>query len=232
MSTRIFSLITLWVTLLALAGPLGAAGLADISNKDAAAGLKEALTKGSQAAVQRLGVENGFFGNERIRIPLPDSLRKAEGLMRAVGMGKQADELVLRMNRAAEAAVPEAKALLVDAVKRMTVADAKGILTGGEDAATRYFRRTTSEPLAQKFLPIVRKAMERVKLAEKYNEFAEKGARFGLVKGEDAKLENYITRKSLEGLYTVIAEEERKIRQDPVGSASSIIGKVFGAIGR
>ena len=177
-------------------------------------------------------VENGFFGNERIRIPLPDSLRKAEGLMRAVCMGKQADELVLRMNRAAEAAVPEAKALLVDAVKRITVADAKDMLTGGDDAATRYFRRTTSEPLAQRFLPIVRKAMERVKLAEKYNEFAERGARFGMVKGEDARLENYVTRKSLDGLYTVIAEEEKKIRQDPVGSASSMISKVFGAIGR
>lgn len=232
MSTRIFRLFTLCVPLLALAGPLGAAGLAEISNRDAVAGLKEALAKGSQAAVQRLGVENGFFGNERVRIPLPDSLRKAEGLMRAVGVGKQADELVLRMNRAAEAAVPEAKALLVDAVKQMTVADAKGILTGGDDAATRYFRRTTSEPLAQRFLPIVRKAMERVKLAEKYDAFAEKGVRFGLVKGEDARLENYITRKGLDGLYTVMAEEEKKIRQDPVGSASSIIRKVFGAIGR
>jgi hypothetical protein len=232
MGTRRTGFIPLCIFLLAAAGPLRAAGLADISNKDAVAGLKEALTTGSQAAVQRLGVENGFFGNERIKIPLPDSLKRAEGLMRAVGMGKQADELVLRMNRAAEAAVPEAKALLVDAVKRMTVEDAKGILTGGDDAATQYFRRTTSDALAQKFLPIVRKAMDRVKLADKYNEFAEKGARFGLVKGEDAKLENYITRKGLDGLYTVIAEEEKKIRQDPVGAASGIIRKVFGALGR
>ena len=232
MGTRLLRYFSFCVTWLALAGPLAAAGLADISNTDAVAGLKEALARGSQAAVQRLGVENGFFGNERIRIPLPDSLKKAEGLMRAVGLGKQADELVLRMNRAAEAAVPEARALLVDAVKKMTIDDAKGILTGGDDAATQYFRRTTAEPLAQKFLPIVRKAMERVKLAEKYNEFAEKGARFGLVKNEDAKLENYITRKSLDGLYTLIAEEERKVRQDPVGSASSIVRKVFGAIGR
>jgi hypothetical protein len=232
MSTRIFGLFTLCVTLLAFAGPLAAAGLADISNKDAVAALKEALTRGSQAAVQRLGVENGFLGNDRIKIPLPDSLKKVEGLMRAMGLGKQADELVLRMNRAAEAAVPEAKALLIDAVKRMTVEDAKGILTGGDDAATQYFRRTTSEPLAQRFLPIVRKAMERVKLAEKYDEYAKKGARFGLVKAEDANLENYITRKGLDGLYTVMAEEEKKLRQDPVGSASSLIRKVFGAVGK
>lgn len=232
MSRRILGLFTLAVIFLAFAGPIAAAGLAGISNQDAASGLKEALVRGSQAAVQRLGVENGFFGDERLRIPLPDSLKRVEGLMRGLGMGKQADELVLRMNRAAEAAVPQAKALLIDAVKRMTVEDAKGILSGGDDAATQYFRRTTAEPLAQKFLPIVKKAMERVKLAEKYNEFAEKGARFGLVKGEDAKLENYITRKGLDGLYTVIADEERKIRQDPVGSASSLIRKVFGAIGR
>ena len=218
--------------LLALSGSVAAAGLADISNRDAVSGLKEALSRGSQAAVQRLGGENGFFSNEKVKIPLPDTLRQIEGLMRSVGMGRQADELVLRMNRAAEVAVPEAKALLIDAVKSKTVEDAKGILGGGDDAATQYFRRKTSGPLAKKFLPLVAKAMERVKLAEKYNEFAERGARFGLVKGEDTKLETYITGKSLDGLYLVIAEEEKKIRQGPVGSASSIIKKVFGAIGR
>lgn len=232
MRMRIFSLLTLCVTFMTVATPLGAAGFADISNTDAVAGLKEALTSGSRVAVQRLGVENGFFGNELVRIQLPDSLQKVERLMRRFGMGKQVDELVLRMNRAAEAAVPEAKTLLVDAVKKMSVNDAKGILTGGDDAATQYFRRTTSEPLAQKFLPIVGKAMDRVKLAEKYNEFAEKGSRFGLVRNEDVKLESYITRKALDGLFAVIAEEEKNLRRDPVGSASSILRKVFGAIAR
>lgn len=218
-----------------------AAGLGDISDRDAAAGLKEALVKGAEAAVKRLGAENGFFGNERIRIPLPDSLKKVEAMMRPFGMGKQADELVLRMNRAAEAAVRDAlaagdlqraEALLVDAVRKMTVTDAKAILIGGDDAVTQYFRRATSEPLAQKFLPVVKKAMEHVQLAEKYNEFAEKGARFGLLKSEDARLENYITRRALDGLFIAMAEEERKIRLDPGVSASSIIRKVFGAIGR
>ncbi len=211
---------------------VAAAGLADITNKDAVAGLKEALTRGSQAAVQQLAAENGFFNNASVKIPLPESLQKVEGMMRSLGMGKYADELVLRMNRAAEAAVPEAKALLVNAVKQMSVEDAKGILTGGNDAATQYFRRTTSDPLAQKFQPIVKKSMAKVKLAEKYDQFADKGARFGLISKEDANLENYITRKSLDGLYLMMAEEEKKIRADPVGSASNIIRKVFGALGK
>ncbi len=209
-----------------------AAGLADISNRDAVNGLKEALTRGGQTAVARLGVENGFFGNDRVKIPLPPSLRRMEAVMRSIGMDRHADELVLRMNRAAEAAVPEARTLLVDAVKRMSVQDAKGVLTGGEDAATQYFKRTTSEPLAARFRPIVEKAMERVKLAEKYNEIAASGAKFGLVREEDAQLEDYVTRKALDGLFVTIAEEERKIRKDPAGAASAILRKVFGAIGK
>lgn len=209
-----------------------AAGLSDISNQDAVSGLKEALVKGSHTAIQQLGAENGFFGNDRIRIPLPDSMLKAEGMMRRFGMGKQADELVLRMNRAAEAAMPEARVLLTSAIRQMSIQDAKGILTGGEDSATQYFRRTTAEPLAQKFLPIVRKATAKVKLAERYNAFSETGARFGLIKEQDANLESYVTRKALDGLFLSIAGQEKKIRQDPAGSASAIIKKVFGALGK
>ncbi len=206
-----------------------AAGLADISNRDAINGLKEALTRGSHSAVTRLGVENGFFGNDRVKIPLPPSLRRLEAVMRSIGMDGHADELVLRMNRAAEAAVPEAKTLFVDAVKKMSVQDAKGILTGGDDAATQYFKRTTSEPLVKRFQPIVKKAMQKVKLAEKYDEIAASGVKLGLVKEEDAQLEDYVTRKALDGLFLTIAEEEKKIRRDPAGAASAIIRKVFGA---
>jgi hypothetical protein len=209
-----------------------AASLADISNRDAVNGLKEALTRGSHAAVARLGVENGFFGNDRVKIPLPPSLRRLEAVIRSIGMSPHADELVLRMNRAAEAAVPEAKTLLVDAVKKMSVQDAKGILTGGEDAATQYFKRTTSESLTKRFQPIVKKAMQKVKLAEKYDEIAASGAKLGLVKEEDAQLEDYVMRKALDGLFVVIAEEEKKVRQDPAGAASAILRKVFGAIGK
>jgi hypothetical protein len=221
-----------WFGSLLVPATVLAAGLADISNRDAINGLKEALIRGSHAAVARLGVENGFFGNDRVKIPLPPSLRRLEAVIRSIGMSPHADELVLRMNRAAEAAVPEAKTLLVDAAKRMSVQDAKGILTGGEDAATQYFKRTTSEALAKRFQPIVKKAMQKVKLAEKYDEIAASGAKLGLVKEEDAQLEDYVTRKALDGLFVVIAEEEKKIRKDPAGTASAILRKVFGAIGK
>jgi hypothetical protein len=213
-----------------LASSAFAVGLDDISNHDAAAGMKQALTNGARAAVAKLGKENGFFGDPRIRIPLPPSMKSAEAVMHSIGMGKQADDLVLRMNRAAEAAVPQAKALLIDAAKKMSVQDAKGILTGGQDSATQYFKRTSTEPLAQKFKPIVKRAMAKVKLAEAYNEIAASGAKFGLVKEEDAHLEDYVTRRTLDGLFVGIADEEKKIREHPAAAASSIVKKVFGAL--
>lgn len=201
-----------------------------LSNEDTVGGLKEALSQSSNAAVGKLGRENGFFGNAKVKIPLPDALKKAEKGMRALGMSKQADELILAMNRAAEAAVPEAKALLLDTVKKMTVQDAKGILTGGDDAATQYFKKTTSGPLAEKFLPIVKKATAKVGLAEKYNAYAGQGAKMGLVKKEQATVEEYVTQKALDGLYLIMAEEEKAIRKDPVGRAGTYIEKVFGAL--
>ena len=207
-----------------------AAGLDDISNRDAVNGLKQALTNGTQAAVAKLGKQDGFMNDPRIKIPLPPSMKRAEAVMHSIGAGKQVDDLVLRMNRAAETAVPQAKSLLVDAAKKMTVQDAKGILTGGDDSATQYFKRTTTEPLAQKFKPIVKKAMAKVKLAEAYNEIAASGTKFGLVKEEDANLEDYVTRRALDGLFVGIADEEKKIRQDPKAAASSIVKKVFGAL--
>lgn len=201
-----------------------------ITNQDAVAGLKAALEKGTQAAVATLGKTDGYLGDARVKIPLPESAQKVERLLRSVGMGKQADELIVAMNRAAEAAVPEAKALFVDAVKKMSVQDAKAILTGGETSGTEYFRKTTSEPLAARFLPIVKKATERVKLAQLYNQYADRGVKFGLVKQEQANLDSYVTRKAMDGLFLMVAEEEKKIRKDPVGAASGIISKVFGAL--
>jgi len=207
-----------------------AAGLDDISNRDAINGLKTALTSGAQSAVAKLGKQDGFMNDSRVKIPLPPSMKRAEAVMHSIGAGKQVDDLVLRMNRAAEAAVPKAKPLLIDAAKKMTVQDAKGILTGGPDSATQYFKRTTSEPLAKQFKPVVVKAMEKVKLAEKYDEIAASGAKFGLVKNEDANLEDYVTRKTLDGLFVGIADEEKKIRENPTAAASSIVKKVFGAL--
>ena len=206
------------------------AGLESISNQDAASGLREALVKGTQYAVDSLGRQDGFFGNGKVKIPLPGSLQKVEKLLHQLGLGKQADELVLTMNRAAEAAVPEAKALLVDAVRKMSVQDAKGILTGGQDSATQYFKRSTSDQLRAKFLPIVKKATARVNLAQKYDEYAGKGAKLGLVKKEDANLDSYVTQKALDGLFVMVAEQEAKIRQNPAAAASGILQKVFGAL--
>jgi Protein of unknown function (DUF4197) len=206
------------------------ANLAAITNQDAVSGLKAALEKGSGVAVDLLGKTDGFFGNGAVKIPLPDSLKKYEKLMRSVGMGKYADELVLTMNRAAEAAVPEAKKLFVDSIRKMSVQDAKGILTGGQTSGTDYFKRSTTGQLKERFLPVVKKATAKVQLAEKYNQYAQKGVKFGLVKKEQANLDDYVTQKALDGLFYMVAEEEKKIRQDPVKAGSDIIRKVFGAL--
>ena len=213
-----------------LAASAHALSLADITGKDASGGLKEALTQGAGKAVEMLGKQDGFLGNPKVKIPLPESVQKVEGVLRSFGMGKQADELVSAMNRAAEAAVPQAKTLLVNSIKQMSVEDAKGILSGGEDSATQYFRRTTSGQLGAKFKPVVQKAMAKVKLAEKYDQFAGKAAKYGLVREQDAHLDNYVTQKTLDGLYLMIAEEEKAIRQDPAGAAGKLAKKVFGAL--
>lgn len=201
-----------------------------LTNTEAINGLKQALNDGSVAAIAKLGVENGFFGNPRVKIPLPPSLQRAEGALRFAGMQRQADELVLSMNRAAEAAVTEAKPLLFDAVKKMTVQDAKGILSGGDTAATEYFRRTTQAQLTQRFLPIVKQATDRVGLAQQYNALAGQGAMFGLIEKDQATIEGYVTRKALDGLYFMIGEQEKAFRRDPVGASSDIVRKVFGTI--
>ena len=210
--------------------PFARANIAALSNQDAVAGLKGALEKGARVAVDALGRTDGFFGNQAVKILLPESIRKYEGLMRRIGMGKYADELILTMNRAAEAAVPEAKQLFVESVKKMSVQDAKGILSGGQTAGTDYFKRSTAEPLRGRFLPIVKKATARVKLAEKYNQYAQQGAQFGLIKKEQANLDDYVTQKALDGLFHMVADEEKKIRQDPVRAGSDIVRKVFGAL--
>jgi hypothetical protein len=205
--------------------------LSDISNKEATGGLKDALIQAAGSAVGKLGVTDGFLKNPKVKIPLPDSMKKAEKAMRMFGMGKQADELVTRMNRAAEMAVPEGKQLLIDAVKKMSVQDAKDILTGGDDAATQYFKKTTSASLTAKFLPIVTDATKDVQLAQQYNKFAEMGSQYGLVKKDQSNLEKYVTQKTLDGLYLMMAEEEKAIRKDPLGASTSLIKKVFGALG-
>jgi len=202
----------------------------DLSNRDAVAGLKEALNKGATNAVGKLGKADGFFSNDRVKIPLPESMQKLDRTLRKFGMGNYADELELTMNRAAEAAVPEAKSLLIAAVKEMSVQDAKSILTGGDTSATEYFRGKTSGKLTQKFLPIVQQATAKVGVAQKYNELAGNAARFGLIDESQTNLENYITQKTLAGLFLIIADEEKEIRAHPVEQGSKLLRKVFGSL--
>jgi len=209
-----------------IAAPASALDLSSLSNQDASTGMKDALTQGAGKAVELLGRQDGFLGNPKVKIPLPDTLRQIESGLRLMGMKRQADELVVTMNRAAESAVPEAKALLIDAVKKMSVQDAKGILTGGDTAATEYFRRTTSAQLTQRFLPIVTAWTNKVGLAGQYNSLIERGAQLGLVRQDD-KIENYVTRKALDGLFLMIGEQERAIRQNPVGAATNAAKSVF-----
>lgn len=207
-----------------------AISLADLSNKDASGGLKAALETGSNAAVAKLGAEGGFLNNDKVRIQLPKILEQARPLLQMTGKGKKLDELVLQMNKAAEAAVPMAKPLLIDAVKSMSISDAKNILTGGETSVTDFFRGKTQDKLAVQFLPVVKNVTDRSGLATQYNAAMSLAPKMGVLAKEQATVEGYVTQRALDGLYTMIAEEEKAIRADPLGSGSKLIGKVFGAI--
>lgn len=207
-----------------------AGGIDALSNADINAGLKAALTRGADAAVAQLGQKDGFFGNPALKIPLPPSLQKAEKAMRMLGMGRQADELVLSMNRAAEAAVPEAKTLLVDAVRAMTLEDARGILTGGQTSATDFFRRKTESTLTERFSPIVKATTDKVGLAQQYNQYAGAASQFNLIDRKQASVEQYVTQQALDRLYTVIGEKEAAIRANPMQAGSDLLKKVFGAV--
>ena len=207
-----------------------ALSLGDLSNAEASSGLKTALEKGALMAVALLGKPDGFLGNPKVRIPLPGYLEDASKLLKTLGQGKRIDELTTSINRAAEAAVPMGKDLLVNAVRGMNVNDAKNILTGGDTSVTAFFADKTRAPLGVRFLPVVNRATEKVGLANQYNEFAGKAASFGLVRKEDANIQQYVTGKTLDGLYLMIGEEERKIRQNPAGTGSAILQKVFGAL--
>ncbi len=202
----------------------------DLSETDAASGVRAALVKGATSAVGLLGRTDGFLGNPKVRIPLPGFLEDAAKLLKATGQGRRVDELVTAMNRAAEAAVPEAKPLLLNAVKSMSVEDARKVISGGDDSVTQFFAGKTRTPLSEKFLPIVTKATEKVSLASKYNAVAGKAMGLGLVKKDEANVQQYVTGKALDGLFLLIGEEERKIRQNPAAAGSAILKRVFGAL--
>jgi Protein of unknown function (DUF4197) len=221
-TSGLFSIGGLW----AFAAPVRA----EVSEVDAATGIRAALQRGAESAVGLLGKADGFAGNPLVRIPLPGFLNEVAKVAKYTGQQAKVDELVTAMNRAAEAAVPEAKTLLVNAVKNMSVSDAKRVLTGGEGSVTAFFAEKTRSALSTKFLPIVTKATDKVALAEKYNALAGKASGMGLLKKEDANIQQYVTGKTLDGLYLMIGEEEKKIRQDPIGTGSAILKKVFGSL--
>lgn len=204
------------------------AALTSVSTKDAIAALKEALSRGANAAVAQLSAHDGFFGDARVRIPLPAEIQQGEKLIRRFGLGHYLDQLSETMNRAAESAVGEATPLLLDSLRRMTLTDAKTILGGPDDAATQYFHRTAGEPLRAKFLPIVEQATSKVALASLYDKLARRATRFGLLREADADLDDWIATRALDGLWLVLAEQEAAIRKDPAATGSALLKRVFG----
>jgi hypothetical protein len=217
-------------TLAAIVAPVNAGTLDALTSKDASSGLRAALSQGIDTAVTQLGATNGFLKDPKVTIPLPPALQKADRALRMLGMSSDADSLKAAMNHAAEAAVAEAKPVFKDALTRMSIADAKGILTGGEDSGTQFFRRATSTQLTDKFKPVIARETAKLKLATLYDQYAGKAASVGLLKTQDANLNDYVTAKALDGLFSRIADEEKAIRKDPLGQSSSLIKKVFGAV--
>ncbi|MBA1379701.1 DUF4197 domain-containing protein [Pseudomonas brassicacearum] len=207
-----------------------ALSLGDLSQKDATGGLKDALTQGAQIAVKQLGTPGGFSNNPDVKIELPGKLGKVASKMKAFGMGDQVDQLETSMNQAAETAVVQAQPILVDAVKNMSVSDAKGILSGGNDSATQYLNKSSREQIRAKFLPIVKQATDKVGLAQKYNAFAGQAATLGVVDAKSANIENYVTEQALDGLFEMIGKQEATIRKNPAAAATSLAKKVFGTL--
>ena len=195
---------------------------------EAALGVRAMLERAATAAVGLLGRNGGFLDNPNVRIPLPGFLADLARFASLAGQQARVDELVTAMNRAAEAAVPAARPLLVNAVKSMSVDDARRIVTGGDRSATEFFAAKTREPIARQFLPIVERETKKLALADKFDAIAGGAAGFGLLRADQASLPQYVTGKALDGLFLIIGDEERKIRSDPVGSGSALLRKVFG----
>ena len=204
---------------------------AGFSQADASGAVRAALERGADLAVKQLGQADGFMGNDKIRIPLPDVLEKAAPLLRTLGRGRQMDELISAMNHAAENAVSLALPLLRSAIKSMSVQDARQIVSGGEHAVTDFFAAKTRAPLSVQFSPLVDKAVANLSLAQRYNELTSRASGMGLLQGNNAAtVQQHVTSKALDGLYFVIGEEERRIRNDPVGTGSALLKKVFSSL--
>jgi hypothetical protein len=193
-----------------------------------AAGLKEALTVSTRKAVAATGRVDGFLKNAAIKILLPEKLRSVGKGMRVMGMGQQVDSLEVGMNRAAEQAAPAARQIFVDAVTKMTITDARHILSGGDTAATDYFKSTSTEELTAAFSPIVHRAMENVGVIKQYNQLMQNPMAGRLAENQDFSIDKYVVGKTMDGLFYVMGEEERKIRKDPAAQTTALLREVFG----
>lgn len=204
---------------------------AALTDEDIVRGLKEALAQGSRQAIDRLGKAGGYLNNPNVRIPMPDNLQKVEKLLRTLKQDKLADEFVASLNHAAEKAVPEAAAIIGDSLAKMTLEDARGILKGPDDAATQYFRKTGEAQIRERFMPIVRKATEQAGVASAYKRLMQRAGPYAQLMGSQATdLDGYVTDKAMDGLFKMIAEEEKRIRQDPLARTTDLLKKVFGAV--
>lgn len=201
---------------------------AGLTNDKIVAGLKEALTVSTRKAVASTGRPNGFLENEAIKILLPDKLKRVGNGMRLIGMGSQVDTLEVGMNRAAEQAAPAAKQIFIDAVTRMSFADARQILSGGDTAATDYFKRQSSEQLSEAFAPIVHQAMENVGVVRQYDQLMKNPMAARVAASQNFDLDEYVVGKTVAGLFYVMAQEETKIRKDPMAQTTSLLKEVFG----
>jgi hypothetical protein len=192
-------------------------------------GLKEALSVGSKRAIETVSQTDGYLGNPDIRIPLPPQVEKVGNLLRQVGMSDLADEFQTSMNRAAEEAAPEATSIMVEAIKNMTIEDAKNILNGPDNAATQYFKEQTSNRLTQLFRPSVEQSLDQVGSTRYYNQISDRVASVPVV-GEELNLDlpDYVTQKALDGLFTMLAVEEKKIRENPAARTTELLKTVFG----
>ena len=215
----------------AVAPSLTSAVGAALSDEDVVKGLKEALSKGTQQAIANLGKDGGFLNNLDVKIPLPDELARIEKLMRQLGQDKYADQFVTTLNRAAEKAVPEAAAIFADSISQMTLADAKAILKGPDDAATQYFRKASEARLKERFLPIVQNATNQAGVTAAYKKLMQKAGPAAKFMGASANdIDGYVESKAIDGLFKMIAAEEKRIRQDPVARTTDLLKKVFGSL--
>lgn len=201
-----------------------------LSNDKVIAGLREALRVGTDRAVSETGRPDGFLKNAAIKILLPPKLRTAGKTLRMVGMGSQVDALEVGMNRAAEQATPQAEHIFLNAIMRMTFSDARQILSGGDTAATDYFRKQSSDELTKAFAPIVHQAMENVGVVRQYDKVMRNPMAASLAGNKDVNLDDYVVGKTVDGLFYMLGEEEKKIRKDPAAQTTSILREVFGSI--